>query len=550
MCSAQVGKTATLLNICGYAIDQAPGDMILVQPKDDEVVKFSTKRLQPTLFASQTILDRHSGRKSDAKNKELGFAGMTIHLASSKSPSDLAGKPCRYVLADELDKYPAFSGRDGSPLDLARDRTITFRNRKIFKSSTPTTKDGAIWKEWEASTREHYWIPCPHCGKYQTLRMDRLKWPKDERNPAKIRTKNLAFYLCEHCEKDISDRERLAALKHGVWVPEDAELKNGKVVGAPDSSHRGFHLSVFYSPWRSLSEIAAKRVAAGRDPAKLFVFVTQWLGEPFEEKTEKTTTTFLKTRVANYKQGHPPAGVKIITAGVDVQKDYFLYALRGWGYDFSSWLIQAGRINTWGALEDLLLKEAWGGLQISGMCIDSNYRTDEVYEFAMQFMDVVRPVRGLESIGGGIPYQTSRIRKDFFSGRNLPYSPTLWKLNTQFYKDKLSRLIHADPVAWWIHQDPAEDYLVQMCNEHKTFVPDRKKGGGKWVWVPRYHGAPNHFWDAEVYALAAADILEVASMKEEVPIRRRKKKKTRETNSRTRRGREKWIRQGKGWING
>jgi len=61
----------------------------------------------------------------------------------------------------------------------------------------------------------------------------------------------------------------------------------------------------------------------------------------------------------------------------------------------------------------------------------------------------------------------------------------------------------------------SEEYIRQFCAEHKVLVRDRKSGRVWEEWKKKSAGAPNHYWDAEVYAAAAADMLRVSSLREE-----------------------------------
>ena len=56
---------------------------------------------------------------------------------------------------DEVDRYEASAGSEGSPVSLAIARTKTFSNRKIFLCSTPTIKGlSAIEAAFEESDKK------------------------------------------------------------------------------------------------------------------------------------------------------------------------------------------------------------------------------------------------------------------------------------------------------------------------------------------------------------------------------------------------------------
>jgi phage terminase large subunit GpA-like protein len=79
---------------------------------------------------------------------------MYVSISGANSPASLASKPIRYLFLDEVDKYPPASRREADPISLARERTKTFINRKIYMCSTPTLRSGHIWKAKESADIE------------------------------------------------------------------------------------------------------------------------------------------------------------------------------------------------------------------------------------------------------------------------------------------------------------------------------------------------------------------------------------------------------------
>ena len=75
-------------------------------------------------------------------------------------------------------------------------------------------------------------------------------------------------------------------------------------------------------------------------------------------------------------------------------------------------------------------------------------------------------------------------------------------MNTQLLKDKLA-ILQADQGRWLLNSAVDDEYLRQLCSEHKTLVK------GKERWQKKSVGLPNHRLDQEVYSLAGAEILRV-----------------------------------------
>ena len=140
----QVGGTEALHNMIGYIVAQDPSPTMIVYPTESLAKSVSENRLQPMLKATPELKSKFD---ENSQLLELQFEGMYLTLAGSNSPSGLASKPIRFLLMDEIDKYPGASSKEADPIKLATERTKTFHNKKIFMTSTPTIKTGHIWKE-------------------------------------------------------------------------------------------------------------------------------------------------------------------------------------------------------------------------------------------------------------------------------------------------------------------------------------------------------------------------------------------------------------------
>lgn len=140
----QVGGTEALQNMLGYVIQQDPSPTMIVYPTDILAKSISENRLEPMIMATRTLKSLYN--KNESSQLELQFDGMYLSLAGSNSPSSLASKAIKYLFLDEVDKYPGSSKKESDPISLAMERTKTFRNRKIYMTSTPTLATGHIWK--------------------------------------------------------------------------------------------------------------------------------------------------------------------------------------------------------------------------------------------------------------------------------------------------------------------------------------------------------------------------------------------------------------------
>ncbi len=540
MAASQVGKTEAMLNMLGYVIDQDPGPTLLVLPRADDARSVSHNRVRPMIDSSQA-LHRYIPENGDELTQlEYHFDRMVLYFAGSNSPADLASRPIRYLFLDEVDKYPKFSGREADPIKLAQERQKTFWNRKTVKVSTPTTREGYIFREYEKSDQRRYYVPCPHCGRSQVLLFGQIKWPKEEALPEKIKIGRLAWYECRFCAGRIDDSHKQRMMQAGEWIAEKKE----------PTRNRGFWISSLYSPWLTWSDIACEFLRSKDYVELLMNFVNSWLAEVWEEKIEETTVDRLRNLAREYDRGSIPDGVLVLTAGVDVQKDHFYYVIRGWGYYEESWLIRAERVEYWEDIVEALFKTEYRRpgseerLSVYMTCVDSGFRTDEVYRFCRYWGDKSKAVKGLEDINGGRFYRANKIDINSKTGAVIPGGLVLWNVNVNQYKDKLNRLVTSkEPCKWHLFRGPSDDYLFQFASEHKILIRNRTTGKAKEVWQKKKESAANHFLDAEVYALAAADIIRALNMRKEDSVRTHKPVVSDEHS------RQGWVRKSEGsWL--
>lgn len=525
MCfSAQAGKTEVLLNTLGYAIDQDPGPCLFVTRREQDATRLLANAIRPMVDASPQLRRNLTGHASDWKTSgEVRFLRMVLYMGWAASPTSLASNPCRYVWCDEVDKYPEFSGKEADPVDLARERQHTFVGQRcLLLASTPTTRRGRIWREYELSDQRRYWVPCPHCGTFQVLRWAQVRWPEEITDPRELLGRDAAWYECEGCTQHISDAEKVRALDRGVWVPRGGTVgADGQIEGAPEPSpHRGYALWRGYSPWSTWSQIAAKFLEAQQtqDRSRLMNFVNSWLAELWEEELERPSAGSVEAAVVEgHVEGEFPDEVKVLTAGVDVQKRNVYVTVWGWGADERVWLVYARRFGPdLAALVDSVILGQFGRegrrkLPVRVVAIDCRHRRDEVFALARAYPNV-RAILGVER-KDPLPFAVKRVDKHPVSGTAYRKALRVWSVNVGIFKDRIARAMETGPApgkryAFHVHADPLPEFVASMGSEHKVLEHGRA-GAAKERWVPKPGAAGNHFWDTAVYAWAAAEMIHV-----------------------------------------
>ncbi len=186
MKGAQTGGSEAGLNWLGYVIQNAPGIAMLVMPSLDMVRRNTTVRIDPLIEATPALRELVAAPRSrDAGNSlfRKSFPGGQLVMTGANSAVGLRSTPVRYLFLDEVDSYPGDADGEGDPVDLAIQRTATFRGRrKIYMVSTPTLKGHSrIEAAFEHSDRRFYHVPCLHCGDMAPLTWARIRWPEGQR---------------------------------------------------------------------------------------------------------------------------------------------------------------------------------------------------------------------------------------------------------------------------------------------------------------------------------------------------------------------------------
>lgn len=529
----QVGGTEAAQNMIGYIVMQDPSPTMIVYPTETLAKSISENRLQPMLKATPEI--RH---KFDENSSllELQFEGMYLALAGSNSPSGLASKPIRFLIMDEVDKYPGASSREADPIKLATERTKTFHNKKIYITSTPTLKTGHIWKAKEgADVEKHYFVPCPHCGEYIEFRFKNIRFPDDE-NMSYADRAEVAAYVCQECGCIITDNDKHNMLRLGEWRVVRHNTKYARTVA--------FWINTLYSPFVRWADIIKEFLATKDDPEEFQNFVNSWLAEPWEDTKLKTNADLVMERQTGLPAFTVPSWAKLLTGGVDVQENSLYWTIRAWGDFLTSQNIAHGQALSFEEIDMVMNLEYLterGDPMIVNLClIDSGDQTDMVYDFCVFHSDYALPVKG-SSHAQLSHYKLSKINKEGSSA----YGMTLVLVDGGKYKDMIAGRMRKKNGrgSWMVYEGCDYEYATQVTAEHKVNV--KKNGVTQQIWQLKHSHGDNHFLDTEVYAMAAADVLGVRTLhlqSEDVPKRQNAVPDEAETPE------EQWIRANEGWL--
>lgn len=529
----QIGGTEALQNMIGYIVVQDPAPTMIVYPTDVLAKSVSENRLQPMLKATPEIAKKFDENSSLL---ELQFDGMYISLVGSNSPSGLASKPIRFLMMDEVDKYPGASSREADPIKLAMERTKTFHNRKVYITSTPTLKTGHIWQEKEkADIEKHYFVPCPHCGEFIEFKFQNIRFPDDEGMSYADRAE-FATYVCQECGCIITDNDKHNMLKQGEWRVVRHNTKYVRNVA--------FWINTLYSPFVRWADIAKEFLLSKDDPEDFQNFVNSWLAEPWEDTKLKTSAELVMERQTELPALVVPSWAKLLTGGVDVQETSLYWTIRAWGDFLTSQNIAHGQALSFEEIDRVMnieYRTEDGDVAVVNLClVDSGDQTDMVYDFVSSHSDWALPVKGA-SHAQLSHYKLSKVNREGSSANGM----TLVLTDGDKYKDMIAGRMSKPNGrgSWMVHADCDMEYATQVTNEHKVNV---KSGGQvRQTWKEKYTHADNHYLDAEVYCMAAADIMGVRTLhlqNEDAPGRQNPPEDQDETPE------EQWIQKHENWI--
>ncbi|MGN6518648.1 MAG: phage terminase large subunit family protein [Dokdonella sp.] len=271
MVSTQLLKTELLLNVFGYFAHLDPCPMLLLQDKEQAAKDFSDERVAPMVAATPVLRERVGAtttRNRKDKTSRKMFDGGFLALEGAGSSSNVARRPVRVVLADEIDKYPVL--RDGYAWLLADERTASYDLTWLsLRTCSPTiTDESNIEREYLDSDQRKASIACPHCGHRQFPDFFKhVEWQKRHDAQGKVveHLWRTARMHCEACGVAWEEGERLSALRSVRW-------HQTRAFDCCEAHHTP--LAAYERAWRG-AEAIADAVIVGEDPKPAIAAATQ-----------------------------------------------------------------------------------------------------------------------------------------------------------------------------------------------------------------------------------------------------------------------------------
>jgi phage terminase large subunit GpA-like protein len=250
--------------------------------------------------------------------------------------------------------------------------------------------------------------------------------------------------------------------------------------------------------------------------------VNTLFGETYLERGDRPDWEPLMDRREEYKSGTVPAGVLVLTAGVDVQKDRLEYSIYGWGRKGEHWLIEHTVLTgapveraVWRELDNSLITRTFrseslkADLPVRRIAVDAGYEASFVYRWArLHASDRVLVIHGKQKLPMAIGAPKT---VDFnLQGKRVYRGARYYPVGTDFLKGALYGTLRLE---WrkgepfpggFLHfpSDAPEEYFKGLTAEQLvTSETKSREVHYEWVKLP---GRRNEPMDCYGYARAMA----------------------------------------------
>ncbi len=556
--SAQIGWTQSVIaNVLGFIVHVEKSTGIVMFPKEGAARNFDREKFGPMIEATPELAEilPVRSRQKDVTTLFKSFAGGFVKFVGSNSIADVKSTSARRLLIEEPDDCNLNLRGQGDSIKLLEERGKTFRDVKILVGGTPSVKGvSSIDDEYDASDRNRWVVPCPHCGTHQALEWEQVRWQEDAETAHPIFGRarpETARYCCASCGALWDDVEKNTAVQQGRPEPR-AEFRG--VVGLEiNELYSPFHGSRL--PFLVERYLTAKFEEAKGESGALITFWNTALGRSWEFKADLPDEEELAERGLDYEPMTVPAGGLLLTMGVDCQHNRLAVVIRAWGRGEESWLVLFDELEgnvvdledaCWTQLDELVFgkyRHAYGtSIGIRAVSIDSGdgVTAETVYRWvrtrAARARDagiVLMAIKGANDAKAEIFSRPRQVidtnRRNTKAARHglQPYMVGVSRGKDLLLGDQGGgrlKLEGEGPGRFHWYRTVRADYLEQLTAEVKVPVRDLKGSGAirklagagqlRRVWVLR-RGRRNEGLDGEMYALHAARSRKTHLMREE-----------------------------------
>jgi len=300
MKSAQMGVTEVVINQAFYSVDIRRKDVLYVLPTALNASDFSKARFNTALANSDYLKSLFIDTNSIGLKQS---AGANLYIRGSRGDSNLKSIPVSILILDEVDEM------DQKQIWLALERLSGNIEKLIWAISTPTIPKRGVHKLYLDGTQEHFFFPCPHCGKkIELLWPDSFKLCGETVGDPECAKSHI---ICTECKKKLEQEAKPDFLSKAFWE---------RTVDADE--HRSFYINQLYSYTITPREIANAYFRGLGDDAASVEFYNSKLGKPFIPAGGIVTDEEINNAIRDYSKEaeRPDSAGRLITMGVDQGK--------------------------------------------------------------------------------------------------------------------------------------------------------------------------------------------------------------------------------------
>lgn len=307
MKSARVGWTTLLIGALGDTIANRPAPTLFFLPVLDDCRAFVVDFLEPVCAASPILRNALSDDQDEAgRNTILAkrFPNGFLVVIPARSPRSLQMRTAKNVYFDEVDQMEVTD--QGDPISLGIMRSQTFAQRKILMGGTPVFEETSrIVRAYNEGDGRIFEVVPPCCGAPVEVELKMIEWPEGKPEEAAFR--------CPSCNELVLERYKPQMVEAGDW----------RITRPHVRDHASFRVNSLISltPNTSWADIAQDFLVKKKAPDTLQTFINLTLGQAWRTEGERIEMSELQERAEPFGLHAIPEAVRVITVGLDVQRD-------------------------------------------------------------------------------------------------------------------------------------------------------------------------------------------------------------------------------------
>ena len=548
------------------------GNMIFVTDCRQQARDFARDRLSPVLDAYASLRAEKNEKASTAM--AIRYSRGTMYLGGGQSASEFVSKPASLTIADECAKHDLID--DMPSLSLLEGRITADDEAKLLAFSTPDnsleydedpvtgrrrpviTRETVIHASYLRGTQERCEVPCPHCGYYQELVFEGLRFghckeslpfSETEAKPVWNRDRVLqeTYYECAGCHERIDESAKPDMISSRRFVAQNL---------SPAVAHRSLAVSSLINQAfasRRWGAIANAFIDASENGSEVSIkaFHTEFLGRPFERyKTKRPADEAVAKLRRGYRRlrwdGQPALTIPMASADIrflqmtaDVQRGegnqvgeigMVKWSISAVGWDGSNTVLDWGEVPELDDLPSVVEArkfkdrddpEPW---TVAIVCIDTGYREDLVTGFlaaqgGSNAPDGIRwvGIRGRAAATDRMARVSPRWTKEYPARDRLGNACVVRILNIK--ADHWEHELHIERIAkpadgrvtrpaLNLPVDTTDDVLAEIGNMEHFYDRPNKGNVRELRWRKRSASKPNDMADLIKYQLVVIDAVE------------------------------------------